>query len=427
MAEAGRGAADGAAEAGPGPRGGRFRARTLAADPDQAAPRWLRGAYHDDAAQIFPLAMGLAALSVATLGIYRFWERTRLRARIWSGVTLGGDPFEYVGTGLEKLLGFLIAVVVLGAALGLVQMGLFFAGLSLIGGVGPQGQVAASVLLAQSSLLLLVPLMFAARYRARRYLLGRTRWRGIRLGMAPGAWGYAWRGTLWLAATVLSLGLAWPWMRVALERYKADRTWFGDARLRLEGPATMLWPAFAWMPGLGAALAFGLAVSVPDRPGLAVLLAAAFVPALAVAYAHWRVAGFRRLVAGWRLGDAIRFESRLRTRRVLRHVVLGGALVVLLGGVVVGVLTGTVGQWAGVGGAAPTAIGLLFSMVGALAVFSVYGVLRLVLITLPILAATAETAQAGPEAALEGIRQRARDGVADADGFADALDLSGAL
>ena len=48
----------------------------------------------------------------------------------------GGDAFEYTGTGLEKLLRFLIALVILALYLGILQVVLTFVGFNLLGGVG---------------------------------------------------------------------------------------------------------------------------------------------------------------------------------------------------------------------------------------------------------------------------------------------------
>ncbi len=57
-------------------------------------------------------------LTILTLGIYRFWAKTKLRRYIWRHLMVGGESFEYTGTGKELLLGFLKAVLVLLTALG---------------------------------------------------------------------------------------------------------------------------------------------------------------------------------------------------------------------------------------------------------------------------------------------------------------------
>ena len=87
--------------------------------------------YHGTRSTLFWLAVRITVLTAMTLGIYRFWAKTRLRKYIWSSIAADGDSLEYTGTGLEKFLGFLAAIVILAVYLGLLQILLFFV-LSLI-------------------------------------------------------------------------------------------------------------------------------------------------------------------------------------------------------------------------------------------------------------------------------------------------------
>jgi hypothetical protein len=171
-------------------------------------------------------------LTVLTLGIYRFWMKTRLRRYYWSSVRPGGHPLEYVGEPMEKLLGFLIAVVALAFYIGIVNLILMYLSFALL-----HGNVTAYAL----SFVGVIPIWFYAMYRARRYVLARTRWRGLRFGVDPGAWGYAGRALLHWAITILSLGLLWPRMTFWLEKYKIDRTWLGNQRLHQGGRWQMLY------------------------------------------------------------------------------------------------------------------------------------------------------------------------------------------
>ena len=52
-------------------------------------------------------------LSIITLGIFRFWGKTRIRRYLWSHTSLAGDRFEYTGTGGELFIGFIIVMVAL--------------------------------------------------------------------------------------------------------------------------------------------------------------------------------------------------------------------------------------------------------------------------------------------------------------------------
>ena len=113
-------------------------------------------------APLFRMALGMSVLSILTLGLYRFWMKSRLRRYYWSSIRPAGSPVEYVGEPIEKLLGFLIAVVFLAFYLGIVNLLLVFASFSLFQTNG----VAYFV-----SFLGVIPLWFYASYRARRYVL----------------------------------------------------------------------------------------------------------------------------------------------------------------------------------------------------------------------------------------------------------------
>ena len=65
-------------------------------------------------------------------------------------------------------------------------------------------------------------------YRARRYRLTRTVWRGVRFWMSGSGWAYAGRSLLWGLGTVVTLGLLLPWREAALERYKMRHSYYGD-------------------------------------------------------------------------------------------------------------------------------------------------------------------------------------------------------
>lgn len=166
-------------------------------------------------------------LQILTLGIFRFWARTRERRFLWSHVSLGEDRLEYTGKGLELFLGFLIAMVVLFPVVGIYQ------GLSLAAGSSMAGQVAVN-LVYLTSLMFLIHL---AVYRARRYRLTRTLWRGIRGTLTGSPVRYALVALAWLPAVILSLGLAAPFMRVALLNREINNMHLGDRPFAFDGKA----------------------------------------------------------------------------------------------------------------------------------------------------------------------------------------------
>jgi uncharacterized membrane protein YjgN (DUF898 family) len=72
-------------------------------------------------------------------------------------------------------------------------------------------------------------------YRARRYRMTRTVWRGVRFWMTGSGSNYALRASLWGLAMIFTLGLVLPWRDAALERYKMQHTHYGDLQGSFEG------------------------------------------------------------------------------------------------------------------------------------------------------------------------------------------------
>ena len=179
-----------------------------------------------------------ALLELVTFGFYRFWLTTDIRRHLWSRTEIDGDALEYTGRGKELLYGFLIAMAVLAPV--------FFA-YFLIGLEFERYKAFASLPLYG---LLFVFGQFAA-YRARRYRLTRTVWRGVRFWMTGSGWSYAWRSTLWGLLLVPSLGFAYPWRMAALERYKLRHTHYGNLPGRFAATGWQLFKRVWWIWLLG--------------------------------------------------------------------------------------------------------------------------------------------------------------------------------
>ncbi|MGI9389380.1 MAG: YjgN family protein [Boseongicola sp.] len=367
-------------------------------------------------------------MTVLTVGIYRFWMKTRLRRYYWSSIRPGGHPLEYVGDPLEKLLGFFIAVVILAFYIGVVNLILMFISFSLFDG----NTVAYLV-----SFLGVIPIWFYARYRARRYVFARTRWRGIRFGVDPGAWGYAWRALVHWAITILTLGLLWPRMTFWLEKYRWDRTWFGDRQFDQGGRWTVLFFGFlpvwliAWSPII---LVWQTGGDSETALGLVVLS----LPLIGAASIWYLVRSFRLLTKSKTAGD-VQFRSNARTPRVLGIYVLGYALTLLVTGIAA---TGVSAlllalAFAGTGSEfsfdeiaktlTPETWVQIVGITMYFLVFIAWGTFRHVFVTLPIWRHFTETLEVIDDASVHLIRQRDRDAHREAEGFAEALDLGAAI
>src|SRR6266571_7808421 len=106
-------------------------------------------------------------LLALTLGIYRFWLTTDTRRFLWSNTEVLGEPLQYTGTARELLIGFLIAVAILIPFYALI----FLLALS----VEQLRELAGLV-----GFVLATVLGHFAVYRARRYRLTRSVFRGVR-------------------------------------------------------------------------------------------------------------------------------------------------------------------------------------------------------------------------------------------------------
>lgn len=245
-----------------------------------------------------------AGLELITFGFYRFWLATDIRRHLWSNTHVDGDAPEYTGRGKELLIGFLFALAILVP----VYLAYFIVGIE-----------AERFKAFASFPLLLFFYLFGqfAIYRARRYRLTRTVWRGVRFWMSGSGWAYALRAALWGVLMVLTLGLILPWREAALERYKMQNCYYGDLQGSFEGSG---WEFFkqGWWLWLMAMSAFILAIPataagsilLPRGSAIVGLLFLIWALVLPFIYGAFKAVEWRWWLSGIRFGD-VRFESDL--------------------------------------------------------------------------------------------------------------------
>lgn len=393
----------------------------------------IQGRYFGTRGPLFRLYLLTSLLTLVTLGIYRFWAKTRIRKYIWSATSGDGDSFEYTGTGLEKFLGFLVAIVILAIYLGIVQMALFYFGLNLFVDPQNQGQELAQIGAIYLTLLAVLPLMLFAQYRARRYKMARSRWRGIRFGMENGAWGYAARALGYYLLNAMTLGLLNPLATFRLEKYMADRSWYGDARFEQTGRWQDLYAGMkhvfiglAIVIGGGILLAFMAAASGIGGAiigGIAIFVGYIW---LLIGLVYYRVYAFNYLTGHKVLDGAVTFAAQLETGQIVRIVIIGTIVISLLMGVIFAVIGGIFATMAEAIIAGNMAL-VVFVGVLYVVAFLIAGALGLVMITQPIIEHAVNNVLVHNIDHLNTIQQRAADAGADAEGFADALDVGGAI
>ncbi|HFC05091.1 MAG TPA: DUF898 domain-containing protein, partial [Rhizobiales bacterium] len=182
-----------------------------------------------------------ALLNLITLGIYRFWAKTNVRKHVWSCIRINGEPLEYTGTGLELFIGAMIILFVIFLPFIVIVQGLKFAGYPGWSAV------------AQFGFTLLFILLFGmAIYRARRYRLSRTLWRGVRGGLEGSSVKYSliYFGTYLLA--MVTAGWSNPAMNLELQERIIKNMRFGETSFRFRGTAGPLYGryAIAWFSTL---------------------------------------------------------------------------------------------------------------------------------------------------------------------------------
>jgi uncharacterized membrane protein YjgN (DUF898 family) len=239
-----------------------------AAQPAQSTP--VRISWAGNPWSLFGLCFLNFLLFVITVGIYWFWSRTEYRRYMWQMVRINGEPLEYTGKGKELLIGYLklFAFIVLPLVATVFVIRLYFS---------PQST--AAVIVAPALYIGWSFLYFVGVFRAHRYVLSRTQWRGIALGLTGNAAGYGWKSFWTWLLTVFTLGWIIPWRTAALRRRLTAAMSFGSVQFRFEGragplygPFTVLWLCFIGFFGAFGALSASVTRARMLHPGQKVLL-----------------------------------------------------------------------------------------------------------------------------------------------------------
>lgn len=242
--------------------------------------------------EYLPIALVNLLLTIVTLGIYRFWAQARVRRYLWSRTRLIDDELEWTGTGGEMFIGFLMVMGVLLAF-----------GAAVVGGAAILGEW--FLLLGLFAFYVFIFWAFNfAQFRALRYRLSRTYWRGIRGGSEDNGVGYAWAafGRYFLAAVTLSIMTPNAIVKNWNDRMSA--MWFGPHRF--ESTVTTQGLYGRWFAVLGSYLGGAFAMFAIERffsggagTGLGL---AVFIAAIALSLVAFWALFFRKAAAGFEMG-----------------------------------------------------------------------------------------------------------------------------
>ncbi|MCZ6511579.1 MAG: DUF898 family protein [Alphaproteobacteria bacterium] len=395
---------------------------------------------------LFRILLMNSLLGLLTFGIYRFWARTRLRQYFWNSIEIDGDLLEYTGRGLELFIGFLIVVAVLVPLL----IGYQFISIFL--------QTNAPDIFIAVNFLYFIGIFWLTRYayfRARRYRLARTVWRGIRGGQDGSAAGYAW---LWFGYAVLSVitfGWAVPWMTVELQKYEVEHARFGVENFRYDGTGTAL--LRYWIP-CGVVLSivvvaaivttvvywaelqllFDSATNLGTDPssidedvgkifawtyGLIITAYLILIPF----YIYYRIAALRYMISASNLSE-VGFVAEFSGWQLVGYWVLYFLVVIGLIAVVV-LLVATFGVVAALSGVEEVAdpglaaVGIILSVIPIILLLFFLPMINLLLFYYPVIRHIATTLRLTDISSLERIVQSSRDDPRFGEGLAAALDV----
>ncbi|MDP2333589.1 MAG: DUF898 family protein [Reyranella sp.] len=202
--------------------------------PAPAAPDLTpsRPVYDGTLGELYAIYLRHLVLMLVTLGWSRFWGRTRIRRYVWNHLAILGDRFEYRGRGRELLIGFLFALVLIAAWAGLMYLAWIY-----VFHEKPFATFGMFDLFSLSVLLIGFPLAYVGHYAGLRYKLSRTRWRGIRCGMAGSAWRYGVVATFLHFANAMTGLLLTPVVSVNLARPRIANTRLGTLPFAFAGNA----------------------------------------------------------------------------------------------------------------------------------------------------------------------------------------------
>ncbi len=316
-----------------------------------------RPVYDGRLGELYAIYLRHLALMLVTFGWSRFWGRTRIRRYVWNHLSVLGDRFEYRGRGRELMIGFLLALLLIAAWAGLMYVVWIY-----VFHEKPFASFGMFDIFSLSVFLIGFPLAYVGHYAGLRYKLSRTRWRGIRCGMAGSAWHYGVIATFLHFANASTAYLLTPVVSVNLARPRIVNARVGTQGFVFAGRAGDIYGRYlgyyflnivAWMVAAGAAFALigGTIESLgftykdlqrlfshPSLRTVVLVLAIAFAAYLVFGLlilplrCWWQAYLMRYLVTHSRAGNVL-FATALSTRQMWGFLVLNYLIVLLTLGI----------------------------------------------------------------------------------------------
>lgn len=180
-------------------------------------------------------------LSILTLGIYSAWATVRTRRYFYGNTRVMGSNFEFHASPLTILKGRLVAIAIFATFIGL-------------GSVNPALQAIMFPVLALAAPFFIV--------RARMFNAANSSWRNIRFGFERN-YGTAYGVYLLMPLLIpLTLGLIYPYIAYARNRFLVDNSLFGRHHFQFRGTGGGFYQRLIGVFFLGVLAFFGFAAFV---------------------------------------------------------------------------------------------------------------------------------------------------------------------
>jgi uncharacterized membrane protein YjgN (DUF898 family) len=309
-----------------------------------------------------PIAITNFALTLVSLGFYRFWATTRERQYFWGRTRFIDENFEWTGRGLELFFGFLIALALFGIPF--LILNLTFQALLI------QNHAGIAFLMFFVIYVFWGYLAGVAVFRALRYRLSRTYWHGIHGGTDESGLKYGW-SFLWKnVVAYLCISILFPWSMTSLWKQRWEAMSFGPHKFESSPDWGSLMPKYllAYFAPIGIiilamifmipviALAAGNTTPGAEPPAAAII---GFVAVFMIGfYIIWPLialifySAYVRQVIGTMQLSTLEFDFNARTRDWIK-LFLGNVGIYLLAGLVAGIPLGALGLFAQFGDLQP--------------------------------------------------------------------------
>jgi len=216
------------------------------------------------AGTIIRLILRNVIFTTLTLGLYSFWGKTRLRRHFLGQTVFLGSRFEYNGNGARLFVGYTAAFLTL---VGLTAVCVVaWQDPSIFATLPVEPAIAVIGVSVLCFISMLCVFHFAA-FRANRYSLSQISWRGFNMTQSGSAFGYMVRAVPYSLLVILTLGLAYPFMRNRLQAYKIDHARVGRERLHYHSDADPLLRCWLlpWAIGMGLMVGIVMAMETQFR------------------------------------------------------------------------------------------------------------------------------------------------------------------